>query len=467
MDALFFSILALCASHLPVCSGALQADAQQRSTSADAVRRLSAEFDLAERSAFDVAGQAKTEAERNAASHAMPDRRKFAQRFLEMARETNDASVTVDALVWVVQRGARIPEGDEAVRMIADHHLKSDRIAALCHALGARGLAGEALLKRIFDENPNPGIRGRVCLALAFARSLELREVTRPPAILPRNRPAPVEIDDVLLEKRRSASIALAEEVEQKLRQVLDEFPGVLFERDITDNFGYLTENLGTAAEQILRRIAETHPHLDIRWEAECGLALQEMKIASLVAELRSVASLPPGSKQCAVPELAASSVFGGKTRLSAVDSKALVREIEERLQRIADRVNEVKEPGPCYFHLIVDSPALSQYHAGTEKLLRSAAERHPNRRFRAGARRSLAIYLAGIAALSGRIDSDRAFWIDALGEDRVEQIRRRDRVRLIQESSALADELSKENQSAGKIPDAQIEKLRQANSRR
>ena len=87
----------------------------------------------------------------------MPDRRKYAQRFLEMARETNDASVAVDALVWVVQHGARIPEGDEAVRMIADHHLQSDRIAAACHALGreawqANACSNESSLRTRIQE---------------------------------------------------------------------------------------------------------------------------------------------------------------------------------------------------------------------------------------------------------------------------------------------------------------------------
>jgi len=53
----------------------------QTSEPAEAVRRLSAEFESAQRSAFDMARQPKTEAERKAANQAMPDRRKYAQRF--------------------------------------------------------------------------------------------------------------------------------------------------------------------------------------------------------------------------------------------------------------------------------------------------------------------------------------------------------------------------------------------------
>jgi hypothetical protein len=431
----------------------LQAASHQTSETAEAVRRLSAEFESAQRSAFDLAHKAKTEAERKEADRATPDRRKYAQRILDLVSESIDEATAVDALAWVVRNGIRTPEGDRAVQKIADHYVRSDRIAAVCHSLGARGPAGESLLKRIFEENPNPGIRGRACLALAFARSLQLRKEIRTQGSLPQNRPAGVEARELVVQERRSKTIALAAEIEHWLRRVLDEFPGVLLDQDITDNFGFGAENLGPAAGQIMRRIAETHPRSATRFEAECGRALQQMEIASLVADLRSVAALPPESKQCAGPGLAAACVFGGESRLNAVDSRALVREIEQRLQRIADRVREVNNPGSSYFHLIMDSPTLSRYHAGTETLLRCVAKGHPSWRFRAAARRSLAIYLTGIADLSRTIDSDRAHWVDRLGEDRVEQIRRLNPDRLMHESSALAEEISKENQEAGRIP--------------
>ncbi len=466
MDSLVI-VLTFWIAWSPAWNDDLRAASHQTSETAEAVRRLEAEFESAQQSACDIARKAKTEAQKQAAMRAMPDRRIYAQRFLALVSKTIDEVATVDALVWVVRNGFRTPEGDEAVRKIADHYIRSDRIDAVCHALGARGPEGERLLQRIFDENPNPGIRGRACLALAFARSLQLRGEIRNQGSLPQKLPEGVEARELIIQKRKVKTTALAAEIEHLLRHVLDEFPGVLLEQDITDNFGLLAENLGSTAGQILRRIAETHPQSAIRWEAECGLALQQMEIASLVADLRSVAALPPESKQCAGPELAAACVFGGKSRLNAVDSRALVREIEQRLQRIADHVKDVNTPGISYFHLIVDSPTLSQYHAGTETLLRCVAQGHPSWRFRASARRSLAIYLAGIADLSRTIDSDRARWVVRLGEDRVEQIRRLNPDRLIHESSALAEEISQENQEAGRIPDMKIEGLRKASAHR
>jgi hypothetical protein len=211
------------------------------------------------------------------------------------------------------------------------------------------------------------------------------------------------------------------------------------------------------------QRIIEMHPQSETRWEAECGRALQQTAIASLVADLRSVAALPPESKRCAVPSLAAASVFGREIRLNAVDSKALAGEIEQRLQRIADRVNAINELGNCYRYLITDSLTFANYHAGIETLLRCAAEGHPNSRTRAAARRSLAIYLAGLADLSRTIDSDRAHWVDRLGEDRVAQVRSLNRDRLMDESLALAEVLSNENRAAGRDADKKLEELRKA----
>lgn len=169
------------------------------------------------------------------------------------------------------------------------------------------------------------------------------------------------------------------------LNRALDKFPGVFVAQEITDDLGFLAESLGPASGQILRRIAGTHPQPDIRWEAECASVLQQMQIASLVADLRSVAAEPPGSKKCAGPAVAAAGVFGGEARLSAIDSKALVADIEQRLLSIAGRVNDVKEPGISHFHLIMDCTTLSQFHTGTEVLLRSVAGGHPDPRSRGG----------------------------------------------------------------------------------
>ena len=286
------------------------------------------------------------------------------------------------------------------------------------------------------------------------------------PGSLPQTRPDAHEARETAVQERKSKTTPLAAEIEHWLGRVLEEFPQVLLDEDIASDVAFLTQNLGPAAGEIMRRIAESHPQATTRLEAECGLALQQMEIASLVAGLRSVAGLPPEAKHCAGPGLAAACVFGGESRLNTVDSTALVGEIEQRLRRIADRGKEINVTGIFYFHMLIDAPTLLQYHAGTEMLLRREAEGHPGRRLRAVARRSLAIYLAGIADLSRTIDSDRAYWVERLGGDRVDQIRRLDPDRLMSEASALAEEISKENHEAGKVPDAKIEGLRKVSAR-
>jgi len=454
-------IIALWVSSFSLLVGQSQGSTGQPSQTPAEVRRLAAEFESARRSAFDRFESARTEAQRTAANQALPDPRKYAQRFLDLARNSNEEEDAVDALVWVVRNGFGTSEGDEAVRKLADHSLGSDRIGSVCHALGARGPRGKAVLQRIFEENAAPGIRGRACLALAFARSFELRDGLRSQASPRQVRPDSAKAIEDEIQKRKSKSTALAAEIEQWLRSVLDQFPQILFEPDVSDNFGLLSENLGPAAGQILRRIADAHPQMETRLEAECALALQQMATVSLVAELQSVAAQPPDSKKCVGPALAAACIFGGEERLSAVDAKALVCEIEQRLQRIAHRVNTVKQPGICYFHLIMDTSTFSRYHAGTETLLRRVADGHPNSRFRAGARRALAIYLAGIADPSRTIEPDRIQWVNRLGNDRVEQIRHLNLDRVMQESRALAEEVAHENHEAGRNLDPKIEALR------
>jgi hypothetical protein len=433
----------------------------------EAVRQLSAEFDVAQREAVDKTRLAKTERERSAAMQALPDRRAYSRRFLELARTTNDQATAIDCLVWVGRHGFRTPESDEAVRQIAMHYLRSDRIGGICHPLGARGAEGEHLLHRILEENPDPGVRGRACLGLAYARSLLLGEVERSSTTRFEQRPegfkAPAKD---LLDQRKKSETDLAGEIERWLGQVLDEYPRVLLDEDIQNDFGTLSNNLGLNAERILRRVAELHPLAETHREAECALVAQQMKLASLVADVRAAAAAPPGAKTCAGLELAVASGAGGETRLDAVDSGQLVREIEQRLQAIVDHATEVREQAICFNHLIMDSPTLSEFHAGTERLLRRLATGHPDPRYRSFARRSLAIYLAELAHMSDAIASDPVRWLTRLGSDRVEQLRSLVPERLSREAAALADQVAKENKEAGRAPDPKIENLRKTGGR-
>jgi hypothetical protein len=164
--------------------------------------------------------------------------------------------------------------------------------------LGTRGQEGERLLKRIIEGNVKAEIRGRACLALAFARTLQLRKETRNPENLNQIQSQPGRIRMLEIQETKTKTTVVAAEIEHCLRMVLNRFPGAL--REITDDleFGFLAENLGSAADQILPRVAEAHPRSEIRMEADCGLAIEQMELAKLVADIRSVAALPPDSNE-------------------------------------------------------------------------------------------------------------------------------------------------------------------------
>lgn len=127
MDS-FVMVMTFGVACVPAWNDELRAASLQTGETAEAVRRLSAEFESAQRSAFDLADKATTEAERKEADRAMPDRQKYARRFLALASQSTDEATAIDALVWVVRNGIRTPEGDQAVQKIADRYVRSDRL---------------------------------------------------------------------------------------------------------------------------------------------------------------------------------------------------------------------------------------------------------------------------------------------------------------------------------------------------
>jgi hypothetical protein len=186
-------------------------------------------------------------------------------------------------------------------------------------------------------------------------------------------------------------------------------------------------------------------------------MAGQQMKLAALVAEARTAPPEPTGTTLA----LDIACVPGGVERLKAVEPVSLVSFIEDRLQWIAGHANEVAEPADAFYRLVVDVPTLRAFHAGTEALLRRVAEAHPDRPFRAVARRCLAIYLADLAHTPLLAESRRAYWVTRLGQDRVKQLARLEPKRLTQEAEQLADQLDKEFRDGAPVPDPRIEELR------
>src|SRR5262245_58791112 len=120
--------LALCLTILAPCEAEPQpgrgANPSTSPSPTESYRRLTAEFDAAQQAAFDAVRRTRTEGERTALSLTAPDPRKYARRFLELARGTDSETVAVDCLIWVVRHVSRTPEGQEAIRRIAQQHIR-------------------------------------------------------------------------------------------------------------------------------------------------------------------------------------------------------------------------------------------------------------------------------------------------------------------------------------------------------
>lgn len=421
----------------------------------EAFRKLSAEFDRERRAVPDRVRKAKTAEERAAAIGMTPELRRFARRFLELARVAKDDETVVDSLVWVVQYAGRTPEGDEAVRRLEAQFVGSDRIAGACWSLAHRREPGVRLLLRIVEENRDPATRGLACLSLAISQAMELREARRFRTIGADERPrwiASLGLARVEQLEQEDPAV-LAADVERRLEQVVHEFPAAILNAEIAKSLPFLSQDLGAASETILQRAAESHPDPATRREAEYASLVQKVAIASFVANLGIDSADPP-----------APLVPGGAARLKAVDSRLLALEIDRRLRGIANRPEATVDSKINFYHLMTTLGSDPIYHAGAERLLRRVATDHADGRTRRVAQRSLAFHLAGMAEESSRLrfaaGSELAYWVGLLGEARVEEIRQKDPAALTREARTLAKEVVTASRADQAAPDRNTESL-------
>lgn len=446
----------------------------RESVEVELFRRVLSEFDTAQQAAIDAARQAKTDKDREAANRLIPDPRRFAQRFLDLARDAKDEATIVDALVWVIRHpgrgsGGKTPESDEAVRQIGERFIRSDRITGICWPIAAKGESGERILRRIVEENANPGVRGQACLGLAFAHRMMLREVRRYKTTPAERRNEWVKAygKDRIDRLEKSDPAVLISESERWLERMLGEYPSAVLNPEVSDFFPLLSEDLGRGAETTLRRAAEGHPDAKTRQEAACALLVQQMKLAPLVA---GAAGEDAGVQFTRSVE----DVPGGATRVKSIDPRLLAPEIDRRLRGIADHADvrpqsgtsELAQAGLNLYHLLTALGSNQGFHVGADRLLRRFAEGHPDGRVRSLARRSLVLHLAGVAEASARLrfaaGADLAYWVDLLGEERIGQIRRMDPDQLNREARVLADQVAAESREVRGTPDRDIEGLRQ-----
>ncbi len=111
---------------------------------------------------------AKTAEEKKKAIEKLPNREEFARRMLKLAQDHPKDAVAVDALTWIVTNAGYTPEGNSALELLADNHVKNARIGDLYLSLTySQSANAEKLLRGIIKENPHPEVRGKAYFGLA------------------------------------------------------------------------------------------------------------------------------------------------------------------------------------------------------------------------------------------------------------------------------------------------------------
>jgi thiol-disulfide isomerase/thioredoxin len=128
---------------------------------------LFARYDEEVRRYIESAHGAKTNEEARRVSR--PDGRKYAARFMEIARDHPGTPLAADALTRAIVVDFCGPDWREAIRAIRSAHVESPRIgpALSAIAMDSRPPSVEPLLRSVLEENPAAEVRAEAALALS------------------------------------------------------------------------------------------------------------------------------------------------------------------------------------------------------------------------------------------------------------------------------------------------------------
>ena len=109
---------------------------------------------------------AKTDEERNRANQEKyPKPRSYIARFLAIAEAAPTEAASIDALIWIVERGFDGPEYDRAVDLLVSQ-AGTGRWARDALVVHSASLSMERLFRAVIEKDPNPYTRGLACLWL-------------------------------------------------------------------------------------------------------------------------------------------------------------------------------------------------------------------------------------------------------------------------------------------------------------
>ena len=157
----------------------------------------------------------------------MPQPSAYAERLMDIANKYPDDPAALDALVWVVTRAGG-PNATQAIKVIAERHYRSDKIADIFQSLTrSPSQATEDFFDKVLAENPDHNVQGQACYALAGY----LKQLTEYAGMLDGERADAIrqslgdEATDYLAKRAQSEMIST--EIEQLLERTVDEFGDV------------------------------------------------------------------------------------------------------------------------------------------------------------------------------------------------------------------------------------------------
>jgi hypothetical protein len=92
----------------------------------------------------------------------------FAPKFLQLARENPEDPVAIDALVWVVSNFKSGEPPREAIGILLEEHIQSEKLGDVCAAIGFLQVPhAEQLLRGILAKSPHESVQAQACFHLA------------------------------------------------------------------------------------------------------------------------------------------------------------------------------------------------------------------------------------------------------------------------------------------------------------
>jgi hypothetical protein len=114
----------------------------------------------------------------------------FAERFLSFAEQHPDDPAAVDALLWVVANVRGRADTDSALKLLADHHTQSEKLAKGCLEIAqSRSAKAESLLRMLLEKSPHKSVQAHACYFLALLLDLEaniVQQLKAAPELAPR-----------------------------------------------------------------------------------------------------------------------------------------------------------------------------------------------------------------------------------------------------------------------------------------